>query len=255
MRAADVEAVVRVESLHKSFGDLEVLKGIDMEIDAGEVIVIFGRSGSGKSTLLRCINFLEEPTEGTIEVSGLRIEGGHRIRTKRDQIRQVRMHCGMVFQQFNLFPHMTTIGNVMEGPVTVKGMDGEQARHLAMEVLRKVGLSDKAEEYPIRLSGGQQQRVAIARALAMEPDVMLFDEPTSALDPELIGEVLSVMKALAVELHMTMMVVTHEMGFAREVANRMAFFHEGLILEEGTPQQIFEDTRSPETRRFLDAVL
>jgi ABC-type polar amino acid transport system ATPase subunit len=217
--------------------------------------VIFGRSGSGKSTLLRCINFLEEPTEGTIEVSGLRIEGGHRIRTKRDQIRQVRMHCGMVFQQFNLFPHMTTIGNVMEGPVTVKGMDGEQARHLAMEVLRKVGLSDKAEEYPIRLSGGQQQRVAIARALAMEPDVMLFDEPTSALDPELIGEVLSVMKALAVELHMTMMVVTHEMGFAREVANRMAFFHEGLILEEGTPQQIFEDTRSPETRRFLDAVL
>jgi ABC-type polar amino acid transport system ATPase subunit len=255
MRAADAEAVVRVESLHKSFGDLEVLKGIDMEIDAGEVIVIFGRSGSGKSTLLRCINFLEEPTEGTIEVSGLRIEGGHRIRTKRDQIRQVRMHCGMVFQQFNLFPHMTTIGNVMEGPVTVKGMDGEQARHLAMEVLRKVGLSDKAEEYPIRLSGGQQQRVAIARALAMEPDVMLFDEPTSALDPELIGEVLSVMKALAVELHMTMMVVTHEMGFAREVANRMAFFHEGLILEEGTPQQIFEDTRSPETRRFLDAVL
>jgi ABC-type polar amino acid transport system ATPase subunit len=249
------EAVLRVENLHKSFGHLEVLRGIDMEVDEGEVIVVFGRSGSGKSTLLRCINFLEEPTEGTIEVSGLRIEGGHRIRSKRDQIRQVRMHCGMVFQQFNLFPHMTAIGNVMEGPVTVKGMEEGRARHLAMEVLRKVGLSDKSDEYPIRLSGGQQQRVAIARALAMEPDVMLFDEPTSALDPELIGEVLGVMKALAVELHMTMMVVTHEMGFAREVASRMAFFHEGVILEEGTPDQIFNQTRSAETRRFLDAVL
>jgi ABC-type polar amino acid transport system ATPase subunit len=253
--AADGEAVVRVENLHKSFGDLEVLKGIDMEIDAGEVIVIFGRSGSGKSTLLRCINFLEEPSEGTIEVSGLRIEGGHRIRTKRDQIRQLRMHCGMVFQQFNLFPHMTAIGNVMEGPVTAKGMEEGRARNLAMEVLRKVGLSDKAEEYPIRLSGGQQQRVAIARALAMEPDVMLFDEPTSALDPELIGEVLNVMRALAVEMHMTMLVVTHEMGFAREVANRMAFFHEGVILEEGSPDELFNHTREPETRKFLDAVL
>jgi ABC-type polar amino acid transport system ATPase subunit len=249
------EAVVRVENLHKSFGDLEVLKGIDMEIDKGEVIVIFGRSGSGKSTLLRCINFLEEPTEGTIEVSGLRIEGGHRIRAKREQIRHLRMRCGMVFQQFNLFPHMTAVQNVMEGPATVKGIKESSARRVAMEFLDRVGLSDKAEEHPIRLSGGQQQRVAIARALAMEPDVMLFDEPTSALDPELIGEVLGVMKALAVEMHMTMMVVTHEMGFAREVANRMAFFHEGVILEEGTPQQIFEETRSPETRRFLDAVL
>jgi polar amino acid transport system ATP-binding protein len=255
MRAADGEAVVRVENLHKSFGDLEVLKGIDMEVDKGEVVVIFGRSGSGKSTLLRCINFLEEPTQGTIEVSGLRIEGGHRIHSKREQIRQLRTRCGMVFQQFNLFPHMTTLGNVMEGPVTVKGVDAERARLVAMEMLAKVGLSDKAHQHPIRLSGGQQQRVAIARALAMEPDVMMFDEPTSALDPELIGEVLAVMKALAVELHMTMMVVTHEMGFAREVANRMAFFHEGKILEEGTPGQIFDETRSPETRRFLDAVL
>jgi polar amino acid transport system ATP-binding protein len=255
MKAADGQAVVRVENLHKSFGDLEVLKGIDMEVDKGEVVVIFGRSGSGKSTLLRCINFLEEPTQGTIEVSGQRIEGGHRIRTKREQIRQLRTHCGMVFQQFNLFPHMTALGNVMEGPVTVKGVDEKQARLVAMEVLAKVGLSDKAEEHPIRLSGGQQQRVAIARALAMEPDVMMFDEPTSALDPELIGEVLAVMKALAVELHMTMMVVTHEMGFAREVANRMAFFHEGKILEEGTPHQIFEETRFPETQRFLKAVL
>jgi ABC-type polar amino acid transport system ATPase subunit len=249
------EAVVRVENLHKSFGDLEVLKGIDMEVDRGEVVVIFGRSGSGKSTLLRCINFLEEPTQGTIEVSGQRIEGGHRIRSKRDQIRQLRMHCGMVFQQFNLFPHMTALGNVMEGPVTVKGLDADRARLLAVEVLGRVGLADKVEEYPIRLSGGQQQRVAIARALAMEPDVMLFDEPTSALDPELIGEVLGVMKALAMEMHMTMMVVTHEMGFAREVASRMAFFHEGRILEEGTPDQIFDDTRFPETRTFLKAVL
>jgi ABC-type polar amino acid transport system ATPase subunit len=248
-------AVVRVENLHKSFGDLEVLKGIDMQVQAGEVIVIFGRSGSGKSTLLRCINFLEEPTIGTIEVSGRRIEVGHRIHSKREQIREVRTHCGMVFQQFNLFPHMSAVENVMEGPVTVKGVEEERARALAMEVLAKVGLSNKAEEYPIRLSGGQQQRVAIARALAMEPDVIMFDEPTSALDPELIGEVLAVMKALAMEMHMTMMVVTHEMGFAREVANRMAFFHEGRILEEGTPDQMFNETRFPETQRFLKAVL
>jgi polar amino acid transport system ATP-binding protein len=255
MTAPDGEAVVRVENLHKSFGELEVLRGIDMEVRRGEVIVIFGRSGSGKSTLLRCVNFLEDPTSGTVEVAGIKLEGGHRTKKKREEIRRLRTHCGMVFQQFNLFPHMTAIGNVMEAPVTVKGMDAGQARTLAMEVLRKVGLADKAEEYPIRLSGGQQQRVAIARALAMEPDVMLFDEPTSALDPELIGEVLAVMTSLAMELHMTMMVVTHEMGFAREVAHRMAFFHEGVVFEEGTPEQIFDETRFPETRRFLDAVL
>jgi ABC-type polar amino acid transport system ATPase subunit len=248
-------SVVKVQGLHKSFGDLEVLRGIDMEVDQGQVIVIFGRSGSGKSTLLRCVNFLEDPTAGTIEVSGVRLEGGHRTRHKREQIRQLRTHCGMVFQQFNLFPHMTAIQNVMEGPVTVKGLEERQARAIATEVLAKVGLADKAEEYPIRLSGGQQQRVAIARALAMEPDVMLFDEPTSALDPELIGEVLAVMTSLATEMHMTMMVVTHEMGFAREVADRMAFFHDGVVLEEGTPEEIFDATRYPETRRFLDAVL
>ena len=161
----------------------------------------------------------------------------------------------MVFQQFNLFPHMTALQNVMEGPVIVKGLKADTVRPMAREILAKVGLADKADEYPIRLSGGQQQRVAIARALAMEPDVMLFDEPTSALDPELIGEVLNVMKSLATELHMTMMVVTHEMGFAREVANRMCFFHEGVILEEGTPDEIFEHTRFPETKKFLDAVL
>jgi ABC-type polar amino acid transport system ATPase subunit len=249
------QLVVRVENLHKYFGPLEVLRGINMEVHKGEVMVIFGRSGSGKSTLLRCINFLEDPTEGTIEVAGIRLEGGHRTRHKREQIRQIRIHTGMVFQQFNLFPHMTAVQNVMEGPVTVKGMKPETMRHVAIEILGKVGLADKADEYPIRLSGGQQQRIAIARALAMEPDVMLFDEPTSALDPELIGEVLQVMKSLATEFHMTMMVVTHEMGFAREVAHRMAFFNEGVILEEGTPSQIFNNTKFPETRKFLDAVL
>jgi ABC-type polar amino acid transport system ATPase subunit len=248
-------AVVRVENLHKRFGDLEVLKGVDLEVDKGEVIVIFGRSGSGKSTLLRCVNFLEDPTEGAIEVAGIRLEGGHRHRHKREQIRRLRMHAGMVFQDFQLFPHMTTLGNVIEGPVTVKKMPEADARAVGMDLLARVGLDEKADEYPIRLSGGQKQRVAIARALAMGPDVMLFDEPTSALDPELIGEVLQVMKSLATEMHMTMMVVTHEMGFAREVANRALFFHEGVILEQGTPDQVFNSTQRPETRTFLNAVL
>ncbi len=255
MNGFDGEAVVRVENLHKYFGPLEVLKGINMEVDRGEVLVIFGRSGSGKSTLLRCINFLEDPTDGVIEVAGIRLEGGHRTRGKREQIRLLRTHAGMVFQQFNLFPHMTALQNVMEGPVIVKGIDTDAVRPMALEILAKVGLAEKTDAYPIHLSGGQQQRVAIARALAMEPDVMLFDEPTSALDPELIGEVLNVMKSLATEFHMTMMVVTHEMGFAREVANRMCFFHDGVILEEGTPDQIFNHTRFPETKKFLDAVL
>jgi ABC-type polar amino acid transport system ATPase subunit len=253
--AAFGQVVVRVEDLHKSFGHLEVLKGINMEVHEGEVVVIFGRSGSGKSTLLRCINFLEDPTIGTVEVDGIKLGGGHRNRAKRETIRQLRMRTGMVFQQFNLFPHMTALENVMEGPVTVKGVAEDSARVLGKDLLARVGLADKADEYPIRLSGGQQQRVAIARALAMSPTVMLFDEPTSALDPELIGEVLASMKSLATELHMTMMVVTHEMGFAREVCHRMAFFHEGVILEEGTPDEIFNHTRYPETRRFLEAVL
>jgi len=255
MSVANGDAVVRVEGLHKRFGALEVLKGVDMEVRRGEVVVIFGRSGSGKSTLLRCINFLEDPTAGSIEVAGIRLEGGERTRSQKELIRQLRTHCGMVFQQFNLFPHMTVMGNVIEAPIRVKGVPEKDAQALGMELLSKVGLADKAEEYPIRLSGGQQQRVAIARALAMEPDVMLFDEPTSALDPELIGEVLAVMRSLATELHMTMMVVTHEMGFAREVANRMCFFHEGVILEQGTPQELFEQTRNPETKKFLEAVL
>ncbi|HEY6567017.1 MAG TPA: amino acid ABC transporter ATP-binding protein [Actinomycetota bacterium] len=244
-----------MENLYKRFGNLEVLKGIDMEVDKGEVVVIFGRSGSGKSTLLRCVNFLEDPTSGMIEVAGVRLEGGHRTKGKREQIRQLRIKAGMVFQQFNLFPNLTTIENVMEGPVTVKGIRAESAKAQAMELLAKVGLADKADEFPIRLSGGQQQRVAIARALAMEPEVMLFDEPTSALDPELIGEVLSVMKSLANDMHMTMMVVTHEMGFAREVANRMMFFHEGVILEQGTPDELINHTKNPETKKFFEAVL
>jgi ABC-type polar amino acid transport system ATPase subunit len=251
----DGEPVVTTRNLHKRFGALEVLKGVDMEVRRGEVVVIFGRSGSGKSTLLRCINFLEDPTQGTVEVAGIQLEGGHRTKGKREQIRKIRMHCGMVFQQFNLFPHMTVLQNVVEAPIHVKGVPERDARALGMELLNKVGLAEKADEYPIRLSGGQQQRVAIARALAMEPDVMLFDEPTSALDPELIGEVLAAMRSLATDLHMTMMVVTHEMGFAREVANRMCFFNEGVILEEGTPTELFEHTRNPETKKFLEAVL
>jgi ABC-type polar amino acid transport system ATPase subunit len=253
--ARQSETVVKVEGLHKYFGDLEVLKGIDMEVVQGEVVVIFGRSGSGKSTLLRCINFLEDPTAGTIEVAGLRLEGGHRTHHKREEIRQVRIKAGMVFQQFNLFPQYTTIENVMLAPVEVKGLPERDARSIAMDLLVKVGLEDKADEHPIRLSGGQQQRVAIARALAMEPEVMLFDEPTSALDPELIGEVLTVMKSLATDLHMTMIVVTHEMGFAREVANRMMFFHEGVILEQGTPDELINHTTYPETKKFFEAVL
>jgi ABC-type polar amino acid transport system ATPase subunit len=252
MPVAQRDVVVRVEGLHKRFGRLEVVQGVDLDLHKGEVVVVFGRSGSGKSTLLRCINFLEDPTEGTIEAAGMRLSGGFRNRRKREQIRRLRLHVGMVFQQFNLFPHMTALQNVMAAP-DCAGLESNRTR--AMELLERVGLVDKASEHPIRLSGGQQQRVAIARALAMQPDAMLFDEPTSALDPELIGEVLAVMKSLATELHMPMIVVTHEMGFAREVADRALFFHEGLVWEDGPPAEVFGAPKRPETKKFLDAVL
>ena len=247
--------VVRVQGLHKSFGDLEVLKGIDMEIDSGEVVVVFGRSGSGKSTFLRCINFLEDPDLGSVEVAGVTVAAGPPTRHRRKEIRRLRSQCGMVFQQFNLFPQMTVLDNVMEGPIRVKGEKSDEVRERSMQLLADVGMADKADQHPIRLSGGQQQRVAIARALAMRPAVMLFDEPTSALDPELIHEVLAVMKRLAETHSTTMVVVTHEMGFAREVANRMCFFHEGVILEQGTPEQMFGSPQRPETKKFLDAVI
>jgi ABC-type polar amino acid transport system ATPase subunit len=254
--AADDFAELRIEGLRKAFLGHEVLRGIDLEIGKGEVVVVFGRSGSGKSTLLRCINFLEEPSEGTIEVAGIRVEGGgHRTRRKREQIRQLRIRTGMVFQDFNLFPHRSALENVIEGPVTVLGKPRQEAELAGRELLAMVGLPEKAESFPIQLSGGQQQRIAIARALAMNPRLMLFDEPTSALDPELIGEVLGVMRRLAKELHMTMLVVTHEMGFAREVASRMVFMHEGEIVEEGPPSQVLVEPKRPETRRFLEAVL
>lgn len=239
-----MESIVRVENLHKRFGDLEVLRGLNLEVDRGEVVVIIGASGSGKSTFLRCVNMLEKPQEGDIYIDGIRITD------PKADLPKVRQNTGMVFQQFNLFPHLTALGNVMEGLVTVRKMDKEKARDLAMDLLTKVGLDDKAESHPRNLSGGQQQRVAIARALAMEPKVMLFDEVTSALDPELIGEVLDVMQQLA-EDGMTMLTVTHEMHFAERVADRVVMFDEGVVLEEGTPDQIFTKAQHERTRRFL----
>jgi ABC-type polar amino acid transport system ATPase subunit len=246
--------VVKVENLEKHFGELRVLQGVTMCVRSGEVVVVFGRSGSGKSTLLRCINFLEEPTSGVVEVDGHRLEVAQSTHLRRETIRRVRMCAGMVFQEFNLFPHMTVLQNCIEAPCTVKHESKQEATERALELLHKVGLAEKRDEYPIRLSGGQKQRVAIARALCMRPKVMLFDEPTSALDPELIGEVLGVMRDLANE-GMTMMVVTHEMGFAREVASRMCFFHEGRIIEEGAPGDLIKGARDERTRRVLEAVL
>jgi len=248
--------ILRVSGLSKSFGRHEVLKDINLEVETGEVVVVFGRSGSGKSTLLRCVNFLEEPTTGTIEVDGISLAGGgHRTKAKREQIRRLRVSTGMVFQNFNLFPHMTALENVSEGPRIVLKRGEKEANTIARELLEVVGLPEKADQYPIQLSGGQQQRIAIARALAMHPKVMLFDEPTSALDPELTGEVLAVMRRLSTEFGITMIVVTHEMGFAREVAARMVFVHEGSIIEQGPPAEILNNPRRPETRAFLQAVL
>ena len=237
-----------VRNLKKSFHHLEVLKGIDVSVNEGEVVCVIGPSGGGKSTFLRCLNRLEEATEGQIFVDG------YEITDKKVDINKVRQNIGMVFQSFNLFAHLTVKKNIMLAPVDLKLMSKEDAEKRAMELLERVGLSDKANAYPHQLSGGQQQRVAIARALAMNPDVMLFDEPTSALDPEMVGEVLTVMKELAAD-GMTMVVVTHEMGFARDVADRVLLMADGIIAEEGTPQQIFENPQVKRTQDFLAAVL
>ncbi len=239
---------VVVKNLHKSFDDLDVLQGIDLEIDEGEVVCLIGPSGSGKSTFLRCLNRLEESTDGTIEVDG------YEISDKKLNINKVRENIGMVFQQFNLFSHLTVKKNIMLAPTDLGKMSKAEAEQRAMELLRRVGLEDKADVYPRQLSGGQQQRVAIARALAMNPDIMLFDEPTSALDPEMVGEVLAVMRELA-EQGMTMVVVTHEMGFARDVADRVIFMADGVIVEQGTPEEIFTNPKNQRTREFLNCVL
>ena len=240
--------MIRIENLHKYFGSLEVLRGIDLHIKRGEVVVIIGPSGSGKSTLLRCINCLEDITSGTIIVDG------YDINDKNTDINFIRTEVGMVFQQFNLFPHMKALQNVTLGPIKVRKMERKEAEELGMELLKKVGLKDKAYVYPDKLSGGQKQRVAIARSLALRPKAMLFDEVTSALDPELVGEVLEVMRALAGE-GMTMAVVTHEMGFAREVADRVIFMDEGVIVEENTPEKIFTNPENERTKSFLSMVL
>jgi len=247
------EPILRALGIEKYFGDNHVLRGIDLEVRQREAVMIVGRSGSGKTTFLRCINFLEEPTVGSIEIDGLRVDADplrSRSRAHREQIRQLRIRAGMVFQDFNLFPHMTAIGNCIEGPMRVRGMSQAEAIEIAEGYLEKVGLSDKRDEYPSRLSGGQKQRVAIARALCMEPKVLLFDEPTSALDPELIGEVLKVMEELAHE-GATMIVVTHEMHFAREAADRVVFMEEGVVCEQGPPEQVIEAPREEATRQFL----
>lgn len=240
--------MIQVSNLQKSFGDLQVLKGIDTHIEQGEVVVIIGPSGSGKSTFLRCLNLLEEPTGGEIVFEGVSITD------KQNDINKQREKMGMVFQQFNLFPHMPVIENVTLAPLKVKKMEKGKAEEIAMDLLKRIGLEDKAAAYPNQLSGGQKQRIAIARALAMGPDVMLFDEPTSALDPEMVGEVLEVMKKLASE-GMTMVVVTHEMGFAKEVGSRVLFMDEGKIVEEGCPTELFSNPKHPRTQDFLGKVL
>ncbi len=240
--------MINVNNLHKYFGENEVLKGIDETINQGEVVVVIGPSGSGKSTFLRCLNLLEVPTDGEI------IFEGNNITDKNTNINEIREKMGMVFQQFNLFPHKTVLENLTIAPINVKNKSKADAVNKANDLLKKVGLLDKADAYPASLSGGQKQRIAIARALAMEPDVMLFDEPTSALDPEMVGEVLNVMKDLAKE-GMTMIVVTHEMGFAREVGDRIIFMDGGKIVEQGTPEEIFDNPKNARTQDFLSKVL
>lgn len=240
--------MIKVNELHKYFGKNEVLKGITCAIQEREVVCVIGPSGSGKSTFLRCLNGLEEITSGDVIVDGFNIAD------RKTNINKVREEVGMVFQRFNLFPHMTVLQNIMLAPLKVRHVSKQEAEKRARQLLAKVGLSEKAEAYPGSLSGGQQQRVAIARALAMQPKIMLFDEPTSALDPEMVGEVLDVMKSLASE-GMTMVVVTHEMGFAREVGDRVIFMDQGIIMEEGTPQQIFSNAQNERTKSFLSKVL
>lgn len=240
--------MIEVNDLHKQFGNLEVLKGITCHIDLKEVVCVIGPSGSGKSTFLRCLNMLEEMTSGEVIIDGISLND------KNTDINKMRTEVGMVFQQFNLFPHKSVVENVMLAPQKVRGLSNDDARDRAIKLLEKVGLGDKTDIYPNQLSGGQQQRVAIARALAMEPKIMLFDEPTSALDPELVGEVLEVMKQLANE-GMTMVVVTHEMGFAREVGDHVLFMDEGEIVEEGDPEQTFTNPQSPRTIEFLNKIL
>jgi polar amino acid transport system ATP-binding protein len=240
--------MVKVEKLNKSFGDLHVLKDIDMTVNESDVVCLIGASGSGKSTLLRCLNFLEVKDSGNIYI------GGEKVERETHDLNEIRTRVGMVFQHFHLFPHMTVIENIMEAPVNVKKVPKVQAYKEAKQLLDKVGLNDKESVYPGKLSGGQKQRVAIARALAMKPDVMLFDEPTSALDPELVGEVLVTMKELALE-GMTMIVVTHEIGFAKEVANWVVYMHDGRIVEVGHPKKIFEQPTEQRTKDFLDSVL
>ncbi len=246
------------KDIYKNFGDLEVLKGINLEIDKGEVVCLLGPSGSGKSTLLRCLNYLERIDSGLITIDGELIDEnsftGKQMKLSEKKHSQVCMKLGMVFQRFNLFPHMTVLENVMSGPIIVKGLSKEDIEQDAKKLLAGVGLSDKENEYPSRLSGGQQQRVAIARALAMHPEIILFDEPTSALDPELVGEVLEVMKKLA-HKGMTMIVVTHEMGFAKEVADKIVFMDDGVIVEEGSPKQFFKETRTERAKSFLNKIL
>jgi polar amino acid transport system ATP-binding protein len=253
-----VTPMVKAEGVHKRFGRLEVLKGIDLEVQPGEVTVMLGPSGSGKSTFLRCINHLEKINSGRLSVNGhlvgYRERAGKLYELRDEETAKARAEIGMVFQRFNLFPHMTALGNVIEAPVRVKGIRKGEALTRARELLGQVGLADKADAYPAQLSGGQQQRVAIARALAMEPKLMLFDEPTSALDPELVGEVLEAMKKLAAS-GMTMIVVTHEMGFAREVGDHLVFMDEGIVVEEGKPAEVFTNPRHERTRSFLSKIL
>ena len=240
--------MIRVCNLQKSFGKLQVLKGINVHVEKGEVLVVIGPSGSGKSTFLRCLNLLEQPTSGEIYFQEVLITSKH------NNIDTQRQKMGMVFQQFNLFPHMTILENITFSPMKVKKLSKETAKKLALELLKKVGLEDKANSYPAQLSGGQKQRIAIVRALAMKPDVMLFDEPTSALDPEMVGEVLEVMKELAVD-GMTMVVVTHEMGFAKEVGSRVIFMDNGYIVEDGAPADVFNNPTNERTKEFLAKIL